>query len=254
MADDAYTRYDQLLEKYGVEKYKWNEDPVKQVELLKKQSVFTVVVLLLSNHTTRLQDGAIKVRFVENFSVVVKEETTPQKLFRDLIGQTLSIQQDSIGHEQITYRSIPSSGGTASNPEANQAAKEFLADPEALLPADLTDQVSAALKKKAKSINKRLRNYDNEKARRDRGRKSRAITSLTKVLAELDPEFRELCVRAVRHNHTTTSQYGYKEHSLQHLLNAINTICSGNNLENWQDEDVIPEAERLASVAWVMNQ
>ena len=132
--------------------------------------------------------------------------------------------------------------------------KEFYKDPISFLPANLANEFREALKKKVKSINKRVRNYDGEYARRKKGRRARAVTSLTTVLAELDPEFRELIVRAIRHNVTTKGKYGDKDHTVMRLLNALNAVCSVNNLENWQDEEVIPEAEQLASIHWIMNQ
>lgn len=243
MGDDVYTRYKKLFEQYSTKR-------VKSRDGLIEKSIFTVAILLLSNHTTWLEEGAIKVQFVRNFFVTLKEETTPRQLLQQLARKTISVEKNRLGEDNIHYRAICNSAFVSSNPEIIKVVREFLADPMSFLPSDLVEQVREALRKKTKSINKRIRNYDSEKRRRDRGRRARAITALTKVLKDLDPEFRGLAVQALRHNHSFVG----KHPSLYEFLNTITAMCSKNNLKNWQDEEVIVEAERLADIAWVMYQ
>jgi hypothetical protein len=254
----AYYKHQELCEKHGLGHVFGGEG--NEASTIARAAL-SLVILATFNHTTRLKNGAIFVKFVENFSMKVEKEITAEQLLQYLAGQLVSLRKEADKtfasvRAFASVRGVTGCCGFLVSKENEPLFEGFLKDPVAHVPGDLElkNQLLEGLKKKTKSINKRLRNYDNEKARRDRERKARAITSLSKVLADLDPEFRELAVRALRHNKWSTNKYGSKHHSLQKLLNALNTICSGNNLENWQDEDVIPEAERLASVYWVMNQ
>jgi len=226
-----------------------NEEIARQQTL---KAALSLAILVTSNHTTRLQDGTVLIKFVEGFEVTVRKEITAEGLLSELAN--LIIDMDSNKEYVVCKFIFMGSSTLCSDPKVKTVFRGFLQDPMASVPSGLKDKVLQALKKKVKSINKRLRNYDSEKARRDRGRKSRAITSLAKVLAKLDPSFRELAVQALRNNVTTRGKYNYEEHSLLKFLDAINTMCSGNNLKNWKDKDVIPEAERLASIQWVMDQ
>ena len=252
----AYTEAWELYEEYKLDGF-CGADGLSRVQNCVAKAGIALVILATHSHTTSLEGGAVKVRFVERFKIEVKKETTAEKLLQTLAGQLVSIDL-SIGKEFGLVRFLSGNFGFSLKTEEDKPVEAvlrgFLDDPMSAVPVDLKESVRDGLRKKAKSINRRLHNYDNEVVRRDKGRKSRAITSLTKVLAELDPEFQDLVVRTLRHNHTTIGKYGSKDHTIRGFLNAINTICSGNNLENWQDNDVISEAARLAGVHVVMNQ
>lgn len=249
----SYYKWQTLCEKYKTKSSYSLQMTVEEAHQQTLRAALSLVVLATFAHRTKLEAGHAKVSFAENFSLVAEEELTAEDILKALASQLVSLRVEK-DKTFASMRGISGSCGCVVTDETKAIFEAFLADPMASMPDELKDEVLTGLEKKAKSINKRLRNYDNEIARRKRGRQSRAVTSLTKVLAELDPEYRELAVRAIRHNRTTKGKYGVEDRSLMKLLNALNTICSGNNLENWQDEEVIPEAERLASVHWVMNQ
>jgi len=246
----GHEKHHDLCEKYGAQGF-FIDDEVKAAGVDVAKAALALVTYVTLSHTTEMKARTIKVKFVERCSIEVKKEISPEELLTALAAKAIQLD---IQNGYISTR-FPSSSGShrITKPRAISLVKDFLADPMASIPEDLRKETREGLEKKAKSINKRIRNFDSEKARRDKGRKSRAITSLSKLLAELKPEFGELAAAAIRANHTTHGQYG-DEHDFHAFYSAVGKICSGNNLTNWQDEDVIPEALRLAKVDWVMNQ
>jgi hypothetical protein len=201
----AYYRYQNLRKQYCPE-HKWDEPVVEHVKRAAQEAGCSLAVLLTSNHTTRLDNGSINVRFVENFAATFSKEITEEELLRELASQFLSFEQVQGSGGSLGARGISGHSGRHIDPEVAAEVKglvdEFLKNPMDSVPSDLQEELLTGLRKKTKSINKRFRNYDSEAARRARGRKSRAITSLSKLLAEVDPDFRELAVRALRLNQT----------------------------------------------------
>ncbi len=254
----AFYKYQELREKYleneHCTRYRIRTDAERIVECISGAGL-SLVVLATFAHRTKLEaNGTVKVHFTESFSVDLKEETTTDALLQDLAGQLISLNKDQ---KWGKLRRISGSSGISLDDDAKRQALEgFLADPMSAVPDELKDTVTQGLAKKAKSINKHIRNYDNEVTRRARGRKSRAVTSLTNVLAELDTELRLTVINAIRLNKTVTDQYGRhsRKSSLRKLHAALSVVLSGNNLKNWQDEDVISEATRLVNVQVVMDQ
>lgn len=249
----AFDEAQKLHTKYGIDGWHSSDDLGRAKNRVDRAGI-ALVILATFSHTTRLKDGAVEVRFVESFNTKVEKETTAEELLQVLTGQLVSLPT-SMGKKFGSTRGISGSDGfSLKEAGIEEILQGFIDDPIAAVPPELQESVCKGLEKKAKSINKRVRNYDSEVTRRVKGRKSRAITSLTKMLAELDHEFQELAVRALRHNHTIVGKYGVETRTLQEFANSLNTILSGNNLENWQDEDVILEAVRLAGVHTVMSQ
>jgi hypothetical protein len=247
-------RHEELCKKYGCFDYGWGAS--FDVEWAKAEigRVYCCLAALLSvNHTTRLSDTSIEVKFVDGYAVQASGEITPDDLRDQLLGQMISIIPGKLAC--VSFNTPRGQGiMPLENKEAHQLVKDFLANPVPVIPPDLLEDIRIDLGKKVKSINKRFRNRDRETVRRAKGRKARAINSLSKALSVLDQEYRELAVAALRANKTVLSAQKFPIPALQQLHNVISAMLSGNNLQNWQDEDVIPEAERLASVIWVMGQ
>ena len=238
--------HDQLCEKYGCSDYclgasfdaKWAKDEIGRVYCC-------LSALLSVKHATYLLDSSIEVKFIDGYSIKVTEEITPDDLRDQLLNQMISIIPGSPAN--VSYNTPRGQGIMPLNgKEAYHLIKNFLANPVSMIPPDLLGDIQTNLEKKVKSINKRLQNRDREESRRAKGRKTRAINSLSKNLSALDHKYRELAVEALRTNK--------KASALKQLHDVIGTMLIGNNLKNWKDEDVISEAERLADIIWVMNQ
>ncbi len=248
----AFRKYEELREKYLKNEYGGTN--AERIARSIKRAGLSLAVLATFAHRTKLEGGVVKVHFVRNFLIDLKEEITVNGLLQELVGRLVYVSEDS-NETLCDVRHISGSSRFPLKKDAErQALESFLADPMSAVPDELKDEVREGLAKKAKSISKRVRNYDNETVRRARGRKSRAVTSLTKVLAELDPDQRLVIVKAIRLNRIVPDDNGWPVNSLRKLYMALHTVLSGNNLENWQDEDVIPEAVRLADVQAVMDQ
>jgi hypothetical protein len=256
MSDEVYYKHQDLCSKYGA-----GSPPVggKNPQYTVTVAYCAVAAILDRPHTTKLKDdGVVEARFSGGYRgayiVEMDKELTEDTLLHALVGQVIEVNPTNHPDHKWYVNCMAPSGSSCSPYEDPTLARAFIKDPLGNMPPQLAKQVKENLAKKVKSINKRVRNYSSEKNRREQGRKSRAVTSLTKLLADLCPESQALVVQAMRDNKRVTNEQGYEVSSLHKLYYAIGTVLQGNNEENWCSEDVISEAERLAGVHAVMNQ
>lgn len=256
MSDEVYYKHQDLCSKYGA-----GSPPVggRSPQYTVTVAYCAVAAVLDRPHTTKLKDdGVVEVRLAGGYRgpyvVETGKELTEDVLLRALVGQILEVKPANHPDFKWYVNCTAPSGSSCGPCDDPTLARAFIKDPLGNMPAELANQVKENLVKKVKSINKRVRNFSTEKNRRDKGRKSRAVTSLTKLLSELCPESQALVVQAMRDNRRVTNEQGYEVSTLHKLYYAIGTVLQGNNEENWCSEDVISEAERLAGVHAVMNQ
>ena len=198
------------------------------------RAALALTTLATSNHRTKLEgEGVIRVIFINSITFEMTGQITPEDILRRLANQLIAFRTEkTVEIKQCCTQAQPWIWSVES--EEATIFMEFILNPEASIPDDLREEVRLALVKKAKSINKRVRNYDSEIARRKQGRHARAVVSLTKTLARLDSESRRLVTEIIRLDVVGPVSF------------ALEEVRNGDNLARWQDEDVISEAERLS--------
>jgi hypothetical protein len=237
----GYSINKQFCERLGIQGYVGGTSDAEVNHETVLAAICTIAAQLQLSHTTELTNGIVKARFANSRSIEIAGEVTPDQLFSYLVQSAVEVHPYS-GKFTVNYSLFSTRGQRSCNDVTE--IQNFLNDPMAFVPDNLKPEIVETLTKKAKAINKCFRNYDSENAKRNKGKRYRAVASLSEQLATLDPHTRSIAVSVVR---TDTDRA-----SLEKLI-AVLKECAKNR-HNWHDEDVITEASDLAEVKWTMNQ